>query len=146
MIWPVQGPVTSGFGRRAFWGRHRGVDIQAAQGAPIRAAATGTVVFSGRQSSYGRVIKIAHSNGLSTIYAHNNTNFVKTNDRVRAGTVIGTVGHTGHATGNHLHFEIRRKGLAQDPLPLLQRAQWDPILANRHGDAEPRARRPMTGG
>jgi len=146
LTWPVQGSVTSGFGRRAFWGWHRGVDIQAAQGAPIRAAATGTVVFSGRQSSYGRVIKIAHSNGLSTIYAHNNTNFVKAADQVRAGTIIGTVGHTGHATGNHLHFEIRRKGVAQDPLPLLQRAQWGPILASRHDSRSHEARRPMTGG
>jgi murein DD-endopeptidase MepM/ murein hydrolase activator NlpD len=122
-IWPVQGSVTSRFGRRGFWDWHRGVDIKAPRGAPIRAAATGTVVFSGRQSSYGRVIKIAHANGLSTIYAHNSTNFVKAGDRVTAGALIGAVGRTGHATTNHLHFEIRRRGVANDPLPLLRRPE-----------------------
>src|SRR5262249_56598326 len=83
-------------------------------------AAAGTVVFSGRESSYGRMVKIVHSNGLSTIYAHNSANFVKSGDKVKTGTVIGAVGHTGHATTNHLHFEVRRQGVAKNPLPLLQ--------------------------
>jgi murein DD-endopeptidase MepM/ murein hydrolase activator NlpD len=118
--WPVQGSVTSRFGRRGLWGRHRGVDIKAPRGAPIHAAAAGTVIFSGRQSSYGRVIKIAHPNGLTTIYAHNSANFVKVGDRVKGGALIGAVGRTGHATTNHLHFEIHRQGVAHDPLPLLR--------------------------
>jgi len=122
-IWPVQGSVTSRFGPRGLWGSHRGVDIKAPRGAPIRAAAAGTVVFSGRQSSYGRVIKIAHANGVSTIYAHNSTNLVKAGDRVRAGALIGAVGRTGRATTNHLHFEVRRQGVANDPLPLLRRPE-----------------------
>lgn len=128
-IWPVQGQVTSGFGRRGLWGWHRGVDIQAPQGAPIRAAAAGTVVFSGRESSYGRVIKIAHPNGLTTVYAHNRTNLVKVADRVNAGTVIGAVGHTGRATGDHLHFETRRNGLPQNPLSVLPHDGQGPTLA-----------------
>jgi len=132
-IWPVQGSVTSRFGPRGLWGRHRGVDIKAPHGAPIHAAATGTVVFSGRQSSYGRVIKIAHANGLSTIYAHNSANFVKTGDRVSAGARIGAVGRTGHATANHLHFEVRRQGVAKDPLPLLRRPESRPTVATSHG-------------
>ena len=119
--WPVQGSVTSRFGRRGFWGWHRGVDIKAPRGTPIHAAAAGIVIFSGRQSGYGRVIKIAHPNGLTTIYAHNSANFVKVGDRVKGGALIGAVGRTGHATTNHLHFEIRRQGMAHDPLPLLQR-------------------------
>lgn len=127
LIWPVQGPVTSRFGPRGLWGWHRGVDIKAPRGAPIRAAATGTVVFSGRQSSYGQVIKIAHANGLTTIYAHNSANFVKAGTRVRTGTLIGAVGRTGRATSNHLHFEVRRQGVANNPLPLLRRP--DPHLA-----------------
>ena len=122
-IWPVQGSVTSRFGPRGLWGSHRGVDIKAPRGAPIRAAAAGTVVLSGRQSSYGRVIKIAHANGVSTIYAHNSTNLVKAGDRVRAGALIGAVGRTGRATTNHLHFEVRRQGVANDPLPLLRRPE-----------------------
>ena len=119
LAWPVQGSVTSRFGRRGLWGWHRGVDIKAPRGAPIHAAAPGIVVFSGRQSSYGRVIKIAHPNGLTTIYAHNSANFVKVGDRVRGGALIGAVGRTGHATANHLHFEVRRQDVARDPLTVL---------------------------
>jgi len=120
LIWPVKGPVISKFGAPRPWHRHRGVDIKATQGTPIHAAAAGTVTFSGRESSYGRTVKIAHSNGLSTVYAHNRANFVKSGDKVKTGTVIGAVGHTGRATANHLHFEVRRQGVARDPLPLLQ--------------------------
>jgi murein DD-endopeptidase MepM/ murein hydrolase activator NlpD len=119
--WPVEGSVVSRFGRRGLWGWHRGVDIKAPRGAPIHAAAAGIVVFSGRQSSYGRVIKIAHPNGLVTIYAHNSANFVKAGDRVKGGALIGAVGRTGRATTNHLHFEVRRQGVAHDPLTLLRR-------------------------
>ena len=119
--WPVEGPVISRFGRRGLWGWHRGVDIKAPRGAPIHAAAPGIVVFGGRQSSYGRVIKIAHPNGLITIYAHNSANFVKAGDRVKGGALIGAVGRTGNATTSHLHFEVRRQGVPYDPLTLLRR-------------------------
>src|SRR5262245_65978295 len=117
--WPVQGKVTSRFGPRGFSHLHRGLDIKAPKGTPIHAAAAGTVAFSGRQSSYGRVIKIDHPNGLRTIYAHNSRNFVKVGERVNAGELIGAVGQTGRATTNHLHFEVRRHDVARDPLPLL---------------------------
>ena len=128
-MWPVNGPVASGFGRRGFWGWHSGVDIKAPEGQPIRAAAPGTVLFSGWQSSYGRVIKVAHPGGFSTVYAHNLKNFVKAGDRVETGAVIGAVGRTGHATGDHLHFEILRRGRPQNPLPLLARREPTPIVA-----------------
>ena len=118
--WPVQGKVTSRFGPRGFFHLHRGVDIKAPKGTPVHAAAAGTVAFSGRQSSYGRVIKIDHPNGLRTVYAHNSSNFVRAGQHVNAGTVIGAVGQTGRATTNHLHFEVRRQGVARDPLPLLR--------------------------
>ena len=118
-MWPVQGKVTSRFGPRGFFHVHRGVDIKAPRGTPVHAAAAGTVAFSGRQSSYGRVIKIDHPNGLRTIYAHNSSNFVTVGERVKAGEVIGAVGQTGRATTNHLHFEVRRHDVARDPLPLL---------------------------
>jgi murein DD-endopeptidase MepM/ murein hydrolase activator NlpD len=127
-IWPVDGPVVSGFGRRGFWGWHRGVDIKAQPGKSIRAAAGGTVVFSGWQSSYGRVIKIAHANGFSTVYAHNVRNLVKAGDRVEPGTTIAAVGHTGRASTYHLHFEIRRQGVAQNPLLLLVRREPAPMF------------------
>ncbi len=119
------------------------VDIKAPAGTPIRAAAPGTVTFSGRQSSYGRTVKIAHANGLSTVYAHNSANFVKPGDPVKAGTLIGTVGRTGRATTSHVHFEIRRKGVAKNPLPLLQRSQPGPMPATRH-EARAAARRQPT--
>ena len=119
LMWPVQGKITSRFGPRGFFHMHRGVDIKAPKGTPVHAAAAGTVAFSGRQSSYGRVIKIDHPNGLRTIYAHNSRNFVKVGERVNAGELIGAVGQTGRATTNHLHFEVRRHDVARDPLPLL---------------------------
>jgi murein DD-endopeptidase MepM/ murein hydrolase activator NlpD len=122
LLWPVHGRVTSRFGERRLWARHHGVDIKAARGTPIRAAAAGTVVFSGRQSSYGRMIKITHPDGRTTIYAHNHTNLVRTGDRVKAGAIIGTVGRTGRATANHVHFEVRRGARPQDPLPQLAAA------------------------
>ena len=137
-IWPVRGSVISRFGSRRFAGWHHGVDIKAPPGTPIRAAAPGTVTFSGRQSSYGRTVKIAHANGLSTVYAHNSANFVKAGDPVKAGTPIGTVGRTGRATTSHVHFEIRRKGVAKNPLPLLHRPQPGPMPATRH-EARPAA-------
>jgi|SRR5215813_6621312 len=120
LMWPVQGKVTSRFGPRGFFHLHRGVDIKASKGTPVHAAAAGTVAFSGRQSSYGRVIKIDHPDGLRTIYAHNSSNFVRTGQRVKAGAVIAAVGQTGRATTNHVHFEVRRHGVARDPLPLLR--------------------------
>ena len=120
LVWPVEGKVTSRFGPRGFLHVHRGVDIRAPKGTPVHAAAGGTVAFSGRQSSYGRVIKIDHPNGLRTIYAHNSRNFVKAGERVKAGAVIGAVGQSGRATTNHLHFEVRRHDVARDPLPLLR--------------------------
>ncbi len=118
--WPVQGKITSRFGPRGLFHLHRGVDIKAPKGTPVHAAAAGTVAFSGRQSSYGRVIKIDHPNGLRTVYAHNSSNFVRAGQHVSAGAVIGAVGQTGRATTNHLHFEVRRQGVARDPLPLLR--------------------------
>ena len=142
-IWPVHGSVISPFGSRRFSRWHSGVDIKAPAGTPIRAAGPGTVTFSGRESSYGRTVRIAHANGLSTVYAHNSANFVKPGDPVKAGTLIGTVGRTGRATTNHVHFEIRRKGVAKNPLPLLQRSQPRPMPATRH-EARAAARRQPT--
>ena len=128
-IWPVEGRVLSGFGRRGFLGWHRGLDIRAHPGQTIRAAAPGTVVFSGWQSSYGRMVKIAHANGFTTLYAHNVRNVVRAGDRVETGTPIGAVGRTGRATTDHLHFEIRRHGQSQDPWLLLARREQAPLLA-----------------
>jgi murein DD-endopeptidase MepM/ murein hydrolase activator NlpD len=138
--WPIDGPIASGFGRRPR-GWHAGVDIKAEMGAPIRAAAAGTVLVSGAERFYGRMIKIEHAGGFTTTYAHNLENLVEVGDTVEAGALIGTVGRSGYASASHLHFEIRREGIAYNPLHLLDggevsvlaSAPWVPL-----GDDEDR--------
>lgn len=116
--WPVEGPLTSGFGRRRS-GWHAGIDIKAPVGTPIFAAAAGTVYYSGWESRYGLVVKIQHAEGFVTIYAHNLQSFVEAGDEVYRGQVIGTVGRTGRASSYHLHFEIRNNGKVHHPLHFL---------------------------
>jgi lipoprotein NlpD len=116
--WPAEGPVTSTFGRRRS-GWHRGIDIKAERGTPVWAAASGVVLVSRVEPRYGRVIKLAHDNGIVTVYAHNDQNLVRAGERVAAGETIATVGRTGRATADHVHFEIRRHGRAYNPLYLL---------------------------
>ncbi len=121
-LWPVPGKISSGFGRR---GRrnHNGIDIPAPRGTPIRAAADGLVVASARSvrgySGYGRIVLVAHGNGMRTLYAHTSRNNVNRGECVRAGQVIAEVGATGRATGNHLHFEVRQNGRAVNPMSYL---------------------------
>ena len=116
--WPVEGPVTSTFGRRrAGW--HRGIDIKADRGAAVFAAASGVVITSDREPRYGRVVKIEHDGGFMTVYAHNEENLVEPGTRVASGDPVGTIGRTGRATAHHLHFEIRRDGSVYNPLYLL---------------------------
>jgi lipoprotein NlpD len=116
--WPVEGPVSSTFGRRRS-GWHRGIDIKAERGAVVFAAATGVVVTADREPRYGRVVKIEHDGGFLTVYAHNEENLVEPGMRVAAGDPIATIGRTGRATAHHLHFEIRRDGSVYNPLYLL---------------------------
>ena len=117
--WPVMGPVLSAMGpRRRVW--HAGIDIGAAIGTPVYAAAPGSVYFSGMARGYGRVVKLEHDYGFMSIYAHNLQNLVNVGERVEAGTVIATVGRS-RASQPHLHFEIRRDGLVYNPLFLLPR-------------------------
>jgi lipoprotein NlpD len=117
-LWPVEGPVSSTFGRRRS-GWHRGIDIKAERGTVVFAAAAGVVVGSGTEHRYGRVVKIEHHDGYVTVYAHNETNLVRAGMRVGAGDPIATIGRSGRATAYHLHFEIRRGGTVYNPLYLL---------------------------
>ncbi len=113
-ILPLKGTVTSEFGMRH--GRiHKGIDIAAPMGTPIKSVAEGKVVFAGIQNGYGNVIIISHKNDIMTVYAHNERNLVRVNDTVKKGQPIATVGKTGRATGPHLHFEFRVKGRAINP-------------------------------
>lgn len=120
MIWPVDGPVVSGFGYR--WGRmHEGIDIAAPAGTPIRAADAGTVVLvqsDAESGGYGNFTCLDHGGGLQTCYAHQSS-FAITSGSVSQGDVIGYVGCTGHCYGDHLHFEVRIGGAPTDPLGYL---------------------------
>lgn len=114
-IMPTSGTLTSSFGRR--WGRsHQGIDVAAQTGTPIYAADNGIVVESQYKSNgYGNIIKIDHQNGFVTYYAHCSSLYANEGDIVAKGDLIATVGNTGRSTGPHLHFEIRRNDVPQNP-------------------------------
>ena len=117
-IWPVNGPVTSGFGMR--WGRmHEGIDIGVGYGTPIHAAASGTIIYCGWESGYGNLVAIDHGGGISTAYGHQSSLAVSVGQIVAQGETIGYVGCTGHCFGPHLHFEVRINGAPVDPLGYL---------------------------
>jgi murein DD-endopeptidase MepM/ murein hydrolase activator NlpD len=117
-IWPVNAPMTSPFGWR--WGRmHEGVDLGAAYGTAIAAAAAGVVIYAGWEGGYGNLTVIDHGGGLATAYGHQSRIAVSVGQSVSQGETIGFVGSTGHSTGPHLHFEVRVNGEAVDPLGYL---------------------------
>jgi murein DD-endopeptidase MepM/ murein hydrolase activator NlpD len=96
--------------------KHGGIDIVAKQGAPIKASASGLVVFSGWTYEMGNLIIIHHGDGYFTHYGHNQQNFKYQLDIVKRGEVIGLVGDTGISSGPHLHFEIWKDKQSIDPL------------------------------
>jgi murein DD-endopeptidase MepM/ murein hydrolase activator NlpD len=115
LIWPVNGPVVSGFGMR--WGRlHEGIDIAAGMGTPIWAAADGTVIYAGWLGGYGNLVVLDHGDGLATAYAHASAILVGVGQHVSQGETVSLVGSTGNSSGPHLHFEVRINGSAVDPL------------------------------
>ncbi len=117
-VFPVSGPVVSGFGPRG--GRmHEGIDIIAASGTPVVACAAGTVIRSDYGSGYGNVVVIDHGNGLTTTYAHNSSLVARVGQRVSQGQLISYVGSTGNSSGPHVHLEFRINGTAVDPFNYL---------------------------
>jgi murein DD-endopeptidase MepM/ murein hydrolase activator NlpD len=115
LIWPVDGPVVSGFGTR--WGRmHEGIDIAVPTGTPVRASADGVVIHSGWLGGYGLLVVVDHGNGLATAYAHNSSLLVAVGQHVSQGQTISLAGSTGNSSGPHVHFEVRVNGVAVDPL------------------------------
>ncbi|NCC95414.1 MAG: peptidase M23 [Synergistales bacterium] len=124
--WPVRGKVTSTFGTRVhpvFKTKtvHTGIDISAPNGTPVKAAGAGDVLYSGWLRGYGQIIILDNGGGYSTVYAHLSRIIATEGQRVVAGQHIGNVGDTGVTTGSHLHFEVRVKGDAKDPLKYLGR-------------------------
>ncbi len=121
---PTLGYMTSGFGMRVdpFTGLpqlHAGIDFSAGIGVRVMATADGTVITAGTKGAYGETIEIEHINGLTTRFAHLSRIDVKVGQKVTRGEVIGAVGNTGRSTGPHLHYEIRLKGVPQDPARFL---------------------------
>ena len=120
LLRPVSAPVTDHFGPRGnrF---HAGLDLPAAYGARVRAARKGRVVKAGWSSGgFGYLVVIRHRRHVRSMYAHLSHIGVHRGERVVAGERIGRVGASGEATGPHLHFEVRRRGAAVDPLPALR--------------------------
>ena len=117
LIRPISGIISSRFGhvssRRV--SKHTGLDIAAATGTKIKAAAGGTVTFSGYKGSFGYMVVINHGNGIETYYAHCSKLYVSAGQKVNQGDVIAAVGNTGNSTGPHLHLEIRINGVAYNP-------------------------------
>ncbi len=118
MLWPVSGVINSSYGPRA-GSFHDGVDIAAPEGTPVHAVDDGEVVYSDQLRGYGNMVVIRHADGLVSVYAHNQVNLVREGKQVARGEMIARVGSTGRVTGPHLHFEIRRNNMAQDPLRYL---------------------------
>lgn len=117
LIRPISGTITSRFGAKSSRrvSDHTGLDIAAPRGTAIKAAAGGTVTFSGRKGSYGYLIVISHGNGVETYYGHCSKLYYTAGTQVSQGQTIAEVGSTGNSSGNHLHLEIRIKGVAYNP-------------------------------
>ncbi|MBI3902257.1 MAG: M23 family metallopeptidase [Nitrosomonadales bacterium] len=131
-MFPSSAPITDGdassdFGWRIdpFTGKnamHEGVDFMAQEGTPILASAGGIVVYAGSHPQYGNMVEVDHGNDIVTRYGHASRLLVKVGQVVRRGEKIAEVGSTGRSTGNHLHFEVRYKGIAQNPRRFLENA------------------------
>ncbi|MFN8542927.1 MAG: LysM peptidoglycan-binding domain-containing M23 family metallopeptidase [Candidatus Binatia bacterium] len=114
-VWPVAGPIESGFGPRGD-GHHDGVDITCAEGTPVRAARAGRVIYSDSLRGYGNLVILDHDQGYATVYAHNKENRVRDGDTVRQGDVIALSGESGKTEAPNLHFEVRQDNIARNPL------------------------------
>ncbi|WP_162845170.1 M23 family metallopeptidase [Hydromonas duriensis] len=118
---PHDGYLTSRFGSRAnpFSNQgeefHPGLDFKAPYGDPIHATADGKVVFAGVMNGYGNVVRIAHSSGYETLFAHMSVIRVTLGQSIKAGDTVGEVGSTGRSTGPHLHYEVRLNNQPLDP-------------------------------
>lgn len=129
MLWPIgtEGTyITSGYGSRlhpiqGVYRYHDGIDIgNAGFGAPVISAADGVVTYAGDMGGYGNCVMVNHGNGIVTLYAHGQDITTTLGTVVKQGDIIMTVGSTGNSTGPHLHFEVRKNGVAVDPIPYLK--------------------------
>lgn len=130
-IWPVPSSkkISSHFGKRGSR-KHEGIDIPARSGSNILAARDGKVIFSGRMRGYGNVVVIKHDGGYHTVYAHNKRNYARKGQSVSTGEVIALVGNTGRSTGSHLHFEVRKNNVNQNPMAYYKKSSGRTIASN----------------
>jgi murein DD-endopeptidase MepM/ murein hydrolase activator NlpD len=120
-LWPVKGSIASGFGAKPGGLQNDGVNIIAARGTPVHAAADGVVVYAGNElRGYGNLLLIRHAGGWMSAYAHNDRLLVRRGDHVRRGETIAKVGGTGAVSSPQLHFELRRNGRPVDPLQVMR--------------------------
>lgn len=146
---PVSGRVSSGFGERFHpilhsWRMHDGVDLAAAWGTPIVAAADGRVTSAGWRGGYGRAVEIAHAGGIETLYGHMSRIAAEPGESVRRGQVIGYVGASGLATGPHLHYEVHKDGRLVNPLSV--NIAQSPLQGEELHAFEAKLRALLTGG
>ncbi len=123
--YPIQGRLTSPFGMRRHpihrvVSFHSGIDLAAPHGTPIMASDNGRVIFNGWYGGYGKVVILDHGMSYSTLYAHLSSTAVSRGANIQKGEVVGYEGRTGYSTGPHLHFEVRRNGVPQNPLKFLR--------------------------
>lgn len=126
---PIAGWITSPYGYRRHpldgsFRLHSGVDIAADPGTPVRAPAPGLVTFAGYREGYGKVVVINHGYNINTIFAHLSKTFVNSGDKLKRGETIAEVGNTGHSTGPHLHYEIRKNGVPVNPHAFMSRSRF----------------------
>ncbi len=120
--WPIShdvAEISSSYGAPRGRSTHRGIDLSAPAGTPVRATADGRVIFAGRSGSFGRLVVIDHGNGWETRFAHLKRIKVEKGKKVRRGALVGTVGKSGNASGPHLHYEIRLQDRPVDPRPMM---------------------------
>jgi murein DD-endopeptidase MepM/ murein hydrolase activator NlpD len=119
-VWPVQGKVIGAFGSSKDGLKNDGINIAAPSGAPVVAAADGTVAYAGNElRGFGNMVLIRHDGGYVTAYAHNASLLVKKGDKVKRGQTIARVGQTGAVFGPQVHFEIRKGTQPVDPMSFL---------------------------
>ena len=125
LVFPVtESVVSSPFGVRLdplkkIPRHHNGIDLPAPTGTTVRAVMEGTVIYRDELQGYGSLVVIRHREGLTTHYGHLSAVMVGLGEHVKAGKILGAVGSSGRATGAHLHFEVRRNGVSEDPLRYL---------------------------
>jgi murein DD-endopeptidase MepM/ murein hydrolase activator NlpD len=125
MAWPVKGKVISSFGPKKEGKSNDGMNIEAAAGTPIHAAADGMVIYAGNElQGYGNMVVLSHDGNRSTVYAHAQQLKVRKGDFVRKGQIIGGVGQSGGVSKPQLHFAVRDGSNPVDPMPLLQQSTY----------------------